>query len=130
MRTKIRQRNFYDWPMEVQKALWKLSLNDGSGIRDALRDIREVDTDHKSFVLFETYTSGDWYDDDIPVAWGLVVWDGRDSWDLMLYTRRNRRHLGYGRRVYERAIDWLDDEDYCTFPDGYNNGFFDKVDMR
>lgn len=125
MRTKIRQRDFYKWPAEVQRVLWKLTFNQGpSGLRDTLRDIKGDIEDgeergHKTFVLFE---------DDIPVSWALAAWDGRDTWDLMLYTRMDRRRMGYGRRVYQKAMDWLEGEDYFIFPDGYNTGFFNRVD--
>lgn len=116
MRTKIRQRcDFYDWPTNIRKRLWALTLRESSGMRDMLKYNRQ--DIHQTFVLFEG---------DTPVAWALACWDDSE-YDFMFYTRRDKRRKGYGRRLHKKLIDWVGNDPYAVFIAPDNSAFFSKV---
>lgn len=118
--TKIRQRNFQDWPKNIQRRLRALTFREVSGMRDAIYD--SAHTDHKTFVLFEN---------EEPVAWAFAIYDHMFAeYDIMLYTRRDRRRMGYGRRLFNRAQKWVEvvrGMPIAFYPDECNRKFFKKV---
>ena len=124
MKTKIRQRDYQTWDKKMQKRLMALTLRETSGMKDCLKQLNAFDADHKTFVLFEERE---------PVAWALTYWDSfNEEYDVMVYTRRDRRNKGYGRRLIKQAINWCWERrtKYAVFPDSENKPFFDKVDKE
>jgi GNAT superfamily N-acetyltransferase len=95
-------------------------------MKDINRNSDSHPVDHKVFVLYEGRGI---------VAWALAVEDPFNrEYDLMFYTRRDKRKLGYGRRLYRKARAWAITRGhkkaypYAFFPESTNLGFFQKVD--
>lgn len=125
--TKIRQGDLHKFSQRDQRSLSNLTIADESGMREHMAIInRDGDIDHKVFVLYEGRGI---------VAWALAVEDPFNrEYDLMFYTRRDKRNLGYGRRLYRKARAWAilrgkgKAFQYAFFPEPTNVGFFKKVD--
>lgn len=123
--TKIRQGPLSHWSPEVKQMLYRLTIREESGMVKWLQDIErwgDGAVDYKIFALFE---------DERVVAWSIAAFDQRnDEYDLHVYTRHDRRRLGYGRRLFDRAKKWVKSRDgeYLFFPEPSNADFFGAVD--
>lgn len=118
--TTIRQGNWNSWPIEVRKVLRSLTWRGDSGLLAQIHKA-EGDWEHKTFVLFE---SGK------PIAWAMACWDQQFAeFDIMLYVRRDRRRMGYGTRLFNKARTWVKGKGvpYFFFPEPTNMPFFKKV---
>lgn len=117
MRARIRQKFYSEWPGHIRRRLTALTLREQSGMRIVVRDRRRTPT----FVLFEGKN---------PVAWALVEWDGYDRvYNIMLYVRRDKRRLGYGKQLYTEAKKWVKvtGETHYVYPDAENYRFFQEM---
>jgi GNAT superfamily N-acetyltransferase len=98
--TKIKQGNWQDFSRKVQGRLRVLNYRDGA-MRDELEKINVSNGPHKIFVAMA--------EDGLPRAWALVIYSDKryQRYDIMLYTARQWRRMGYGRRLYRRAAYWV-----------------------
>ena len=128
--TKIRQGDLHKFSPRDQRSLSNLTIADESGMREHMATInRNADShpvDHKIFVLYEGRAI---------VAWALAVEDTYSrEYDLMFYTRRDKRKKGYGKRLFRKARAWAITHGYKKayhynfFPEPENMGFFRSVD--
>lgn len=119
-RMTVKMREFRNWPGGVRRKLMGLTLREFSGMRQAI----QCNSALLTWVLFEGKN---------PVAWSLVEYDTIDKkHNIMIYVRRDRRRLGYGRRVFTAAKRWVTGHgsDYFIYPDPQNHAFFKSMGER
>lgn len=108
------------------KALTRLSFRENGSLMYELDEVRRYCQDKNARVIRVTD------DDGKIVSWGLMrkLWYRETGeWDLMLYTRSSERKKGYGKMIYQKAMQVAHGRDKLQVHphDLRSNSFFDSV---